>query len=165
MIESDLISWLIDVLEEHDSLSDYTLEYSVALLMNLCLRTAGEFERLYSFAHARLSHAASLRSSRSFFPFARLVWTPPPPSPPKLTGCHAGYQVFNIVSLRRNCWIFSLGKKKCSDDASHILRVLSDLLGHENHEVWIYIFIFVWRSICSASRPGTNISLHLHLYI
>ena len=41
MIESDLISWLIDVLEEHDSLSDYTLEYSVALLMNLCLRTSG----------------------------------------------------------------------------------------------------------------------------
>lgn len=41
MIDSDLISWLIDVLEEHDSLSDYTLEYSVALLMNLCLRTSG----------------------------------------------------------------------------------------------------------------------------
>lgn len=41
MIENNLIPWLIDVLEEHDSLSDYTLEYSVALLMNLCLRTAG----------------------------------------------------------------------------------------------------------------------------
>lgn len=44
MIESDLVSWLIDVLEEHDSLSDYTLEYSVALLMNLCLRTSGNCE-------------------------------------------------------------------------------------------------------------------------
>ena len=49
MIESDLISWLIDVLEEHDSLSDYTLEYSVALLMNLCLRTSGNTENLSFF--------------------------------------------------------------------------------------------------------------------
>ena len=71
MIESDLISWLIDVLEEHDSLSDYTLEYSVALLMNLCLRTSG--------------------------------------------------------------------KQKCARDASHILRVLSDLLGHENQEIRPYV--------------------------
>ncbi|XP_046850759.1 lisH domain-containing protein ARMC9-like [Xenia sp. Carnegie-2017] len=71
MIENNLIPWLIDVLEEHDSLSDYTLEYSVALLMNLCLRTAG--------------------------------------------------------------------KQKCSHDASHILRVLSDLLGHENHEIRPYV--------------------------
>lgn len=71
MIESDLISWLIDVLEEHDSLSDYTLEYSVALMMNLCLRTSG--------------------------------------------------------------------KQKCADDASHILRVLSDLLGHENQEIRPYV--------------------------
>lgn len=71
MIESDLISWLTDVLEEHDSLSDYTLEYSVALLMNLCLRTSG--------------------------------------------------------------------KKKCCSDAGHILRVLSDLLGHENREIRPYV--------------------------
>ncbi|XP_028393759.1 lisH domain-containing protein ARMC9-like [Dendronephthya gigantea] len=71
MIESDLVSWLIDALEDHDSLSDYTLEYSVALLMNLCLRTSG--------------------------------------------------------------------KQKCSDDASHILRVLSDLLGHENQEIRPYV--------------------------
>jgi hypothetical protein len=33
---------------------------------------------------------------------------------------------------------FSLGKQKCADDASHILRVLSDLLGHENQEVWMF---------------------------
>lgn len=41
MIQDGLIFWLIDVLEEPDSLSDYTLEYSVALLMNLCLRSTG----------------------------------------------------------------------------------------------------------------------------
>ena len=41
MIENGLIEWLVKVLEDNDSLSDYTLEYSVALLMNLCLRTSG----------------------------------------------------------------------------------------------------------------------------
>ena len=41
MIEGDLIRWLSQLLSDHDNLSDYTLEYSVALLMNLCLRSAG----------------------------------------------------------------------------------------------------------------------------
>lgn len=41
MIQDGLIFWLIDILEEPDCLSDYTLEYSVALLMNLCLRSTG----------------------------------------------------------------------------------------------------------------------------
>ena len=41
MIRDGLIFWLIDVLQEPDCLSDYTLEYSVALLMNLCLRSTG----------------------------------------------------------------------------------------------------------------------------
>ena len=41
MIQDGLIVWLIDILKEPDCLSDYTLEYSVALLMNLCLRSAG----------------------------------------------------------------------------------------------------------------------------
>lgn len=42
MIADDLIGWLVDELQDSDSLSDYTLEYSVALLMNLCLRTKGK---------------------------------------------------------------------------------------------------------------------------
>ena len=42
MIDNGLIEWLVKVLEDNDSLSDYTLEYSVALLMNLCLRTSGK---------------------------------------------------------------------------------------------------------------------------
>ena len=41
MIDKGVIEWLVGVLEDNDSLSDYTLEYSVALLMNLCLRTSG----------------------------------------------------------------------------------------------------------------------------
>lgn len=41
MIRDGLIFWLIDLLKDPDCLSDYTLEYSVALLMNLCLRSTG----------------------------------------------------------------------------------------------------------------------------
>ncbi|XP_061862086.1 lisH domain-containing protein ARMC9 isoform X2 [Colius striatus] len=71
MIKDGLIFWLVDVLADTDCLSDYTLEYSVALLMNLCLRTAG--------------------------------------------------------------------KKMCARIADRVLRALSDLLGHENHEIQQYV--------------------------
>ncbi|XP_039090507.1 lisH domain-containing protein ARMC9 isoform X3 [Hyaena hyaena] len=66
MIRDGLVFWLIDILKDPDCLSDYTLEYSVALLMNLCLR--------------------------------------------------------------------STGKNMCAKVAGLVLKVLSDLLGHENHE-------------------------------
>lgn len=42
MIEEGMLEWLVSILKDHDSLSDYTLEYAVALFMNLCLRTAGK---------------------------------------------------------------------------------------------------------------------------
>uniref|UniRef100_A0A8B9UNH3 LisH domain-containing protein ARMC9 n=1 Tax=Anas zonorhyncha TaxID=75864 RepID=A0A8B9UNH3_9AVES len=71
MIKDGLIFWLVDVLTDTDSLSDYTLEYAVALLMNLCLRSAG--------------------------------------------------------------------KKMCARIANHVLKILSDLLGHENHEIQPYV--------------------------
>ncbi|XP_062484968.1 lisH domain-containing protein ARMC9 isoform X2 [Pezoporus occidentalis] len=71
MIKDGLIFWLVDVLTDTDCLSDYTLAYSVALLMNLCLRSAG--------------------------------------------------------------------KNMCAEIANHVLRVLSDLLGHENHEIQPYV--------------------------
>ncbi|KAL5020731.1 hypothetical protein ScPMuIL_002186, partial [Solemya velum] len=71
MIDKGVIEWLVKVLEDNDSLSDYTLEYSVALLMNLCLRTAG--------------------------------------------------------------------KKRCIQNANQTLKVLSDLLGHENQEIRPYV--------------------------
>ncbi|XP_016060164.1 PREDICTED: lisH domain-containing protein ARMC9 isoform X2 [Miniopterus natalensis] len=71
MIQDGLIFWLIDLLKEPDCLSDYTLEYSVALLMNLCLRSAG--------------------------------------------------------------------KNMCASVAGLVLKVLSDLLGHENHEIQPYV--------------------------
>ncbi|KER33911.1 hypothetical protein T265_12521, partial [Opisthorchis viverrini] len=42
MINSSIIPWVVTLLENTDSLSDYTLEYAVALCMNLCLRTSGK---------------------------------------------------------------------------------------------------------------------------
>ncbi|NWV15159.1 ARMC9 protein, partial [Ptilonorhynchus violaceus] len=71
MIKDGLIFWLVDVLTDTDCLSDYTLEYSVALLMNLCLRSAG--------------------------------------------------------------------KEMCARSANHVLKVLSDLLGHENLKIQSYV--------------------------
>lgn len=41
MTEIGMVEWLIRLLENTENLSDYTLEYAVALFMNLCLRTAG----------------------------------------------------------------------------------------------------------------------------
>ncbi|XP_047665869.1 lisH domain-containing protein ARMC9 isoform X2 [Tachysurus fulvidraco] len=71
LIRLGLIAWLINELQDADSLSDYTVEYAVFLLMTLCLRTQG--------------------------------------------------------------------KKKCTEKAKHVLKVLSDLLGHENHEIRYYV--------------------------
>lgn len=71
MIQDGLIGWLMDELQDSDCLSDYTLEYSAALLMNLCLRTKG--------------------------------------------------------------------KRKCAEKAKHVLKVLTDLLGHDNHEIRPYV--------------------------
>ncbi|ESO95759.1 hypothetical protein LOTGIDRAFT_214855 [Lottia gigantea] len=71
MINKGVIEWLVGVLEDNDNLSDYSLEYTAALLMNLCLRTSG--------------------------------------------------------------------KLRCSQNAHQTLKVLSDLLGHENTEVRPYV--------------------------
>ncbi|XP_063057272.1 lisH domain-containing protein ARMC9 isoform X2 [Engraulis encrasicolus] len=71
MISDGLIDWLVDELQDSDCLTDYTLEYAVALLMNLCLRTQG--------------------------------------------------------------------KRKCAANGKHVLKVLTDLLGHENHEIRPYV--------------------------
>ncbi|XP_060797130.1 lisH domain-containing protein ARMC9 isoform X2 [Neoarius graeffei] len=71
LIRLGLIAWLVDELQDSDSLSDYSVEYAVTLLMTLCLRTEG--------------------------------------------------------------------KRKCTEKAKHVLKVLTDLLGHENHEIRYYV--------------------------
>ncbi|XP_077204193.1 lisH domain-containing protein ARMC9 [Paroedura picta] len=71
MIKDKLILWLVEALRDTDCMSDYTLTYSVALLMNLCLRSSG--------------------------------------------------------------------KKMCVKIANEVLKILSDLLGHENHEIHSFV--------------------------
>ncbi|XP_047444171.1 lisH domain-containing protein ARMC9 isoform X2 [Mugil cephalus] len=83
MIADDLIGWLVDELQDSDCLSDYTLEYSAALLMNLCLRTKG--------------------------------------------------------------------KRKCAENGKHVLKVLTDLLGHENHEIRPYVNGALYSILCIPS--------------
>ena len=41
MINEGLIEWVLCILSDIDILSEYTLRYSLALLMNLCLRHEG----------------------------------------------------------------------------------------------------------------------------
>jgi len=45
MIERDVMQWLVQLLGNCDMISDYMLEYAVALLMNLCLRSAGQHQQ------------------------------------------------------------------------------------------------------------------------
>ena len=42
MIDNDVIGWLVGVLRDADTLSQYSVEYGTALLMNLSLRSAGK---------------------------------------------------------------------------------------------------------------------------
>ncbi|XP_063714114.1 lisH domain-containing protein ARMC9-like isoform X2 [Symsagittifera roscoffensis] len=80
MIGSGVVEWLTEELQDFDSLSDYSLEYSVALLMNLCLRTKG--------------------------------------------------------------------KLRCSGFPSKILSALSDLLGHDYHDIRPYINGTLYSILC-----------------
>ncbi|XP_065646971.1 lisH domain-containing protein ARMC9 [Hydra vulgaris] len=61
LINSSIIEWLLLGLEEPDMFSDYALEYAVALLMNLCLRTIGK-KRCVSNAKNHLKLLVSLLS-------------------------------------------------------------------------------------------------------
>jgi hypothetical protein len=42
MINENAIDYLVTLLEDHETLSDYSLEYTVALFMNLTLINAGK---------------------------------------------------------------------------------------------------------------------------
>ena len=43
MIKNNIVQWVVDnLLTQQDTLSDYTLRYSLALLMNISLRSIGE---------------------------------------------------------------------------------------------------------------------------
>jgi len=59
MIERDVIQWLVQLLRNCDMVSDYMMEYAVALLMNLCLRSAGQYHQpLHMHLSSQLSSAS-----------------------------------------------------------------------------------------------------------
>jgi len=39
-----MINWIVKILDNYSEVSDYTLEYSSALLMNLAIRTSGKIK-------------------------------------------------------------------------------------------------------------------------
>lgn len=41
LIKEDMIAWLVHFLRDPETLSEFSGEYGMALLMNLCLRSAG----------------------------------------------------------------------------------------------------------------------------
>jgi hypothetical protein len=41
IIQLGMLPWLVQLLSNTDTLSEHSLEYSMAMLMNLCLRSAG----------------------------------------------------------------------------------------------------------------------------
>lgn len=42
MIDMGVIDWVVSILKDAETLSDYSVEYGTALLMNLCLRSGGK---------------------------------------------------------------------------------------------------------------------------
>uniref|UniRef100_A0A3Q3QWI1 LisH domain-containing protein ARMC9 n=1 Tax=Monopterus albus TaxID=43700 RepID=A0A3Q3QWI1_MONAL len=64
MIEDGLIGWLVDELQDSDCLSDYTLEYSAALLMNLCLRMKGCYHVIRPYVNGALYSILCIPSVR-----------------------------------------------------------------------------------------------------
>ena len=49
MIHENVVEWLISLLENNEELSDYSLEYASALLMNLSLRAGGKKRLSYDY--------------------------------------------------------------------------------------------------------------------
>uniref|UniRef100_A0A674N1K4 LisH domain-containing protein ARMC9 n=1 Tax=Takifugu rubripes TaxID=31033 RepID=A0A674N1K4_TAKRU len=43
------------------------------------------------------------------------------------------------TALLMNLCLRTKGKWKCAENAKHVLKVLTDLLGHENHQIWPYV--------------------------
>lgn len=52
----------------------------------------------------------------------------------------------SFTTYRMQC--ISTGKRRCINDAGHILRVLSDLLGHENQEASTFYLSIAAHSVC-----------------
>ncbi|XP_034035889.1 lisH domain-containing protein ARMC9 isoform X2 [Thalassophryne amazonica] len=55
------------------------------------------------------------------------------------TDCMNDSTLMYAVALLLNLCLRTKGKKKCAKNAKHVLKVLTDLLGHDNHEIQPYV--------------------------
>ena len=69
MVEGGVLGWLLRLLADQEPLSEYTLRYTLALLMNLCLRTAGE-RQPRGRSDQTTSVSVPLQGRRCVFPLA-----------------------------------------------------------------------------------------------
>ncbi|KAM9386157.1 lisH domain-containing protein ARMC9 [Pholidichthys leucotaenia] len=53
--------------------------------------------------------------------------------------------------LLLNLCLRTKGKRKCAANAKHVLKVLTDLLGHENHEIHPYVNGALYSILCDPS--------------
>ncbi|XP_016111301.1 lisH domain-containing protein ARMC9-like [Sinocyclocheilus grahami] len=53
--------------------------------------------------------------------------------------CLSDYMLEYAISLLMNLCLRTQGKTKCAEEAKHVLKVLTELLGHENHEISYYV--------------------------
>ena len=134
LIAVGMSNWLVGALENHEELTDFTLEYSVALLINVsalkvhCIMYTVQYSditlcTLYSTVFSStlifLLEYSKLLTLIFFTRIALVV-------------------VFShvlILYIRMN----GAGKRACIADAKRILRVLNALLGHQNQELVPYI--------------------------
>uniref|UniRef100_A0A671Z4M1 LisH domain-containing protein ARMC9 n=1 Tax=Sparus aurata TaxID=8175 RepID=A0A671Z4M1_SPAAU len=55
------------------------------------------------------------------------------------------------AALFMNLCLRTKGKRKCAENAKHVLKVLTDLLGHENHEIRPYVNGALYSILCIPS--------------
>ncbi|KAL3979033.1 hypothetical protein ACER0C_017583 [Sarotherodon galilaeus] len=65
--------------------------------------------------------------------------------------CLSDYNLVYSAALLMNLCLRTKGKRKCAENAKHVLKVLTDLLGHENHEIWPYVNGALYSILCIPS--------------
>ncbi|XP_061680518.1 lisH domain-containing protein ARMC9 isoform X3 [Syngnathoides biaculeatus] len=65
--------------------------------------------------------------------------------------CLSDYTLEYCASLLMNLCLRTKGKRKCAENAKHVLKVLTDLLGHDNHEIRPYVNGALYSILCIPS--------------
>ncbi|XP_051930498.1 lisH domain-containing protein ARMC9 isoform X1 [Hippocampus zosterae] len=65
--------------------------------------------------------------------------------------CLSDYTLEYCASLLMNLCLRTKGKRKCAENAKHVLKVLTNLLGHDNHEILPYVNGALYSILCVPS--------------